>query len=112
MSFAIKDEVVQAAFDILNDHRDSAGALRAQQARTEYKVKAVLARLYRASPESSVEAKKMWAITQPDYETACEAHCKAIEAWENYRDRKEDAKVICEAWRTSSANERDAGRFR
>lgn len=99
-------EQVQTAFDVLTQPSANVGAARAMVIRTKYKTEKVWARLYRSSPEKTIDARKAWADEHEEYEAAMEAYAEAEGRWEELRDQRNKAELILEAWRTMSSNER------
>jgi hypothetical protein len=125
MNSPITPKLVQMAFDWLSESSDHVAAKRvavmaAKRAvqRAENECKRTHARLCR-SMDGSVEARKWAATCHEDYEKAQLVVDKAEEElaaregeWESVLDSREKCKMICEVWRTSSANERHMGNFR
>ena len=61
---------------------------------------------------SSASAREAYAETSDEYKDACERYCKAIEADEAMRSKRNTCVVLIEAWRTQNANERAGNQFR
>jgi hypothetical protein len=107
----ITDEVAQMAFDYLNTESHAIGVARANTIRAEFKAKRVFARLFRQA-SGSVEARKMWATEQAEYEEAMEHYAVAVQNWENMQDSRNRAELIIEAWRTQEASGRQVRSIR
>lgn len=103
-------EQVQAAFDVLTQPSANVGAARAMVIRTKYKAEKVWARLFRTSPEKTIDARKAWADEHDEYDAAMEAYAAAEGRWEELKDQKNKAELVMEAWRTMSSNERSVMR--
>jgi hypothetical protein len=121
----ITPELVQIAFDWLNESSDHVAAKRVAlmhanrlRDRVEEKCKRVHAGLCRHG-EGSVEARK-WAATchenytkaQAELDKAEEEVAVRVGEWEAVTDQREKCKMIIEAWRSQQANERYMGNFR
>jgi hypothetical protein len=108
----ITEEQIQAAFDFLNQNSEDIGAARAMQIRTEYRAKAVLARLMLLSTERTDQARKAWATAHPEYAEACEAHANAEGEFEKLRDFRNKCTLLLECYRTIEASHRTLARIR
>jgi hypothetical protein len=108
----MSDEAVEEALLFLNDFADKAGKARADVTYMENFRKMTLARLRRAAPESSNDAKDNWARVHPDYIKVVEGQREAVAYQEKLFWKRTAAVATIEAWRTRSANQRGATTMR
>jgi len=101
----ISDAAVQGAFDWLLDNSGLGGAARANLTRKEFEAKYVFAQMLQRA-DGTVEVKKAWATTRPEYREAQRELAIAEETWENFKDQRNRAEIIIEAWRTEQASRR------
>jgi hypothetical protein len=115
----ITEELVQLAFDWLNQAPEHVAAKRVAVMAAQRKIrrlekaeKRVMARLCR-SMEGSVESRKWAALCHSDLEKAeveldkAEAEAEErVGEWEAVLDQREKCKMVIEAWRTQSATNR------
>lgn len=102
----IPDSKAMLAFDWLKDNAGTAAAARAERERAEWNLKQVKARLQRTSNEATVQAREDSALIHPDFQEAVDRLCEAIRADEEFRNNRNRAEALLDAWRTASANER------
>lgn len=102
----IPDTKAMQAFDWLRENAGPAAAARAERERAEWNVKQVKARLQRAANEGTVQAREDAALTHPDFQAAIDRLCEAIQTDEEFRNNRNRAEALLDAWRTASANER------
>jgi hypothetical protein len=107
----LKDEAVQAAFDWLRENSDAAAAARAIALRREYQVKQVYSKLF-LQASGPVEARKALACSHEAYIEACNNHADAEGRLEAYRDARNKAMLIIEAWRTQQSTDRSTRSLR
>ena len=109
MNILISDKMVQMAFDWLKDNAGKAAQAKAARIRAEHGVKKAKAHAFLAA-EGTVAEREAKAIASDDYDEAADAECQAIEQDEFYRNQKDKAIAIIEAWRSEQANLRALGK--
>lgn len=103
--FVVKDETVQLAFEQLRDHAFPAAAARADRERREDLMKAAKARgLLEAT--GTVAEREARAILTDDYAAQAEGYYAAVELDEQYRNLRQNAELVIEAWRSTNADRR------
>lgn len=107
--FTIQDETVHAAFDWLEENAGLAAVARAMRERYEDERKAAKARAF-LKEAGSVAEREAKAIISDEYREACQAYYEAIEADEEFRNRRSKAEAVIQAWQTSCANTRAMGK--
>ena len=105
----VTNQMVQDAFDWLNENAGAAANAKALKVRAEYKVKKTKARLF-LQYEGTVADRESQAITHDDYDKAIDTEVAAIEVDEWHRNQKDKCIAIIEAWRTEQANLRGMGK--
>ena len=99
----IPDQLVETAFDWLKDNAGKAAQAKATRIRAEHAVKRAKAKVFLAS-DGTVAEREAKAIASPEYDAAVDAECKAVEQDEFYRNQRDKATAIIEAWRTEQSN--------
>lgn len=107
--FTIQDDDVQAAFDWLEENAGLAAIARAMRERAEDERKQAKARVF-LKEAGSVAERDAKAIVSDEYRQACEQYYTAIEADEEFRNRRSKAEALIEAWRTCQSNQRAMGK--
>jgi hypothetical protein len=79
--------------------------------RREYQVKQVYSRLF-LKADGPVESRKAQACAHLDYIQACDNHAEAEGKLEAYRDTRNKAMLIIEAWRTQQSTDRSTRSLR
>lgn len=104
----ITDEQVQKAFDFLKENAREHAQARANFKAIEKHEKALLARLkYKHSAENKTDkAQEREAYCDPEYRTWEAGYKEALEGFALLENRRENAQIAIEIWRTASANER------
>jgi hypothetical protein len=108
----ITETQVQWAMDILIDRDSNAAKNRAANEYMDDLTGVVLAKLINEAPDTlkSADARKAWALAQPQYTAHLEQRKAVAEMDYKARDRRSAASAIIEAWRTEQSNARMAGR--
>jgi dynactin complex subunit len=105
MRFVIKDETVHQAFEWLDENAGHGAAAKAMRQRCEDAKKAAKARAFLKASGNNAE-REAEAILTPEYQEACEAEYRAIEADELFRNERSKCAAIIECWRSCQATER------
>jgi hypothetical protein len=108
----VTNEQVAEALDYLAKHDVVAAGASGMYRRSEYKRKAVRARLIRECNANSADMRVAFAESHPDYVEACEDEAEAYESAEYHRNRRNTCDTIIEAWRTQCSNQRAGASFR
>lgn len=108
----ISNEMVQAAFDYLNDAADAAAKAKADRVLAEHRRKKVLAELTLEASQKTADLRKAWAESHPTYWDACQAEANAVRADEWHRMNRAKAEALVSAWQTENANLRATTRIR
>lgn len=108
----ITDKQLEWAMDILIDRESNAAKTRAANEHMGDLTAVVLAKLINDAPDSlkSADARKAWALAQPQYTEHLEQKRMIAEMDFKARDRRAAASAIIEAWRTEQSNARMASR--
>jgi hypothetical protein len=108
----ITDKQVQWAMDILIDRDSNAARTRAANEHMDDLTAIVLAKLINDAPEGlrSADARKAWALAQPQYEAHIDQKRAIAEMDFKARDRRAAASAIIDAWRTEQSSARLAAR--
>lgn len=101
----VSDEMVQKAFDWLNENSRTAAAARAAKVRAEHHVKKTKARLF-LEADGSNQVRESHAINHDDYFEACEMEAVAVEEDQYHINQRNRAIAIIDAWRTEQSNYR------
>lgn len=103
----ITPEQLEAALAVLTDEEAAAEAhITAMRAENERDL--IFAKLFLNSNQNSVEARKLWATTHPDYQEAMERWIEAQTDLKAYQARVTGAKEVCSIFQTQSANARQS----
>ncbi len=105
----VSDEMVQNAFDWLNEHAETAAAARAEKIRAEYNVKRVRARLFLMASGTIAERDAV-AICDDDFKAATDREADAAEKDKWHYEYRENCSAMIDAWRTEQSNLRSMGR--
>jgi hypothetical protein len=108
----ISDDKLEAALSYLAETDCEAAGARAQRLRAEFARERIRARLTLESGEGSDTRRRAWAETQPEYAVACETEVQAVQDDEFFRNKRNTANVIVEAWRSENANRRAGSSFK
>lgn len=108
----ITEKQVQWAMDILIDRENSAAKNRAANEYMDDLTGVVLAKLINDAPDSlkSADARKAWALAQPQYSAHIDQKRAIAEMDYKARDRRAAASAIIDAWRTEQSSARLAAR--
>jgi hypothetical protein len=108
----ITDKQVQWAMDILIDRDSNAARTRAANEHMDDLTAIVLAKLINDAPEGlkSADARKAWALAQPQYGAHIDQKRAIAEMDYKARDRRSAASAIIDAWRTEQSSARLAAR--
>lgn len=104
----ITETQVQWAMDILIDRDSNAARTRAANEHMGDLTGIVLAKLINDAPESlkSADARKAWALAQPQYSAHIDQKRAIAEMDYKARDRRSAASAIIDAWRTEQSSAR------
>ena len=105
----VTDEMVQTAFDVLNDTRGPAAAAAAAKRQAEAAVKATRARLF-LGYTGNVAERNAKAECHPDMKQATDRDAEAHGLAALFANKRSDAMAMIDAWRTESANYRGMAR--
>lgn len=106
--FAISDEEVQAAFNILQANKHAKA--RAAHEYAEKRLKVVLAKASLAANGKTVGEREATALGSPEYDHALREFRLIADAYHTARDQREAASAVIEAWRTQQSDRRAMGR--
>jgi uncharacterized protein YpiB (UPF0302 family) len=107
----VDDDHVAAALAYLNEHPHPLAHAQYQLMAAENKCKRVFAQAYLAA-EGSIDARKATAELNSEYIEAKESEARATEQLLDFREHKNGAEFIIEAWRTEQSNIRASERVR
>ena len=105
----ITDQMVQAAFDWLNEQVQHAASAKADRIRAEYATKQAKANAF-LDAEGTVAERDAKAVASNVFHAAVEKETKAIAKDEFFRNQRDKCTAIIEAWRTQSSNYRALGK--
>ena len=105
----VTDDMVQNAFDVLNDTRGPAAAAATEKRRAEFHTKATRARLFLGFTGTIAE-RNACAECHPDMHTATDREAEAFGVAVGHSETRTDARALIDAWRTESANDRGMAR--
>jgi len=105
----ISDDMVQKAFDWLNENSNMAAGAKADRIRAEYGVKKAKAKVFLASA-GTVAERESEAICSDEFSNAVEKEAEAVADDEFYRDNRSKCIAIIDAWRTEQSNLRGMSR--
>jgi hypothetical protein len=108
----ITEKQIEWAMEILIDRESNAAKNRAANEYMDDLTAVVLAKLINEAPDSlkSADARKAWALAQPQYTAHIEQKKAVAEMDYKARDRRSAASAIIDAWRTEQSSARLAAR--
>lgn len=101
----IDDQRCQKAIDYLIKTDELSAQMKTDVAAKEYALDLAKKRVF-LTADGNVEERKAIAETSADVQTAVEAHCKSLLAFERVRARRTTAALIVDTWRSVNANRR------
>ena len=106
----VTDEMIEAAFDYLNDEDKEAAQVFADAVIAEARRKATRARLVLQSKEKTQGLREADADSHPDLAAAYVIEAQTVKAVEWHRRQKSRAEAAIETWRSEQANRRNLSR--
>lgn len=106
----ITDEMIQAAFNALEETARDLPEAKAKRVYLEAATKSLKAKLMSESKATSSAAKEMDAYASSNYELHIEGLKEAVVAEESLRLYRDNAAIKIEAWRTEQSTLRSMGR--
>jgi hypothetical protein len=112
MKQLITEELINAAFEYLNEGASAAAQAAADRLIASHRLDKVFSELLLAAPPKlPADMRKAWAKSQPEYWTACEQEAETVRTLEWHKHQKVRADAIVSAWRTEQASARGIGRM-
>lgn len=108
MTIEIPDSHVQRAFDVLRSGEHAQA--RAAYEFSEKQLKVVLAKEELACDAKTVGERQAYALASEAYEKAMADHRLVAESYYHWKDRRDAASAILDAWRTLRSDERALGK--
>lgn len=105
----VSDEVVQKAFDWLEENREASAAAKALRIRAEYCVKQAKAQAF-LTADGNNAVREAEAITSDLVKSAIENEIEAIKQDEFHRNQRSRCAALIDAWRTEQSNQRTMAR--
>ena len=105
----VTDDMVQNAFDVLNDSRGLAAAAAKEKRQAEFHTKATASLLY-LKFSGTVAERKALAQCHPDMKVATDREAEAVGVVVEHTETRNDARALIDAWRTECANNRGMAR--
>jgi hypothetical protein len=106
----ITEEMVQTAFDWLNDNAAKAAQAKSKRIRAEHMLKRAKAEAFLAA-SGTVAEREAIALCSPEYDEALDEECRAVQLDEWYRNQHNKCGAIIDGWRTESATNRSLGKI-
>ena len=105
----VTDDMVQNAFDVLNDTRGLAAAAAKEKRQAEFYTKSTRARLY-LQYSGTVAERNAKVECHPALRAATDREAEAFGVVVKHSETRNDARALIDAWRTESANYRGMAR--
>jgi hypothetical protein len=102
----IEQKQVEAALEYMRKHARDLASAKANRIYITHYLKTCFANLYQECEEKTVEGKKNWAYSQPDYHKQLQALQIAVQEEETHKWKMAAAEALVEVWRTQCANDR------
>ncbi len=104
----IDQNKVEKALEYMRTNAENLASAKANRIYITHYLKTCFANLYQHAPEDckTVEDKKNWAYSHPEYEKQLAALQIAVQEEEKHRWKMGAAEALVEVWRTQEANNR------
>lgn len=106
----ITDDMVQAAFDALEETARDLPEAKAKRVYLEAASKSIKAKLMTESNQNAANAQERYAYSHKDYELHIEGLKEAVIQEERLRLYRDNAAIMIEAYRTQESTRRSLGR--
>lgn len=99
----VTDDMVHAAFDWLHENVDRAAHAKAMRVKAEYATKKAKAHAF-LDATGTVAEREAQALMSEEVAEAMREEVMAVESDEAFRNQRDKASIIIDAWRTEQSN--------